>query len=167
MKAATSPAKPSVLQAMPPTHHIAFPAFCYYGGDCEVWSLWLFCPQTPPPLQNAQTLDYELTIRRLLKLEKQNIGLNSSIKTHNVYLIKFSGMGSIVQKSRGVVIRMASSVMLSTYRWGGLHPARLSSDQAERSLGTYGINISLPGIKQQCMTSTERGFKETMRVQLL
>lgn len=31
-------------------------------------------------------------------------------------------------------MRMASSVVLSTHRRGGLHPAQVSSDQAERPL---------------------------------
>lgn len=49
-------------------------------------------------------------------------------------LNEISGMCSPAQHGRGVRIRTASSVMLSTHRRGGLHPAQVSSDQAERSL---------------------------------
>lgn len=38
---------------------------------------------------------------------------------------------------------------LSSYLPGGLRLARPSSGQAEGSLGTRGMNISLPGIRQQ------------------
>lgn len=49
-----------------------------------------------------------------------------------------------IEPERGVLV----SLLCETYR-GCLRPAQLSSDQAERSLGSSGINTNPPGMKQR------------------